>query len=220
MTPGSKLPQQERVPEKGPYIITSTPEGITPLQRHCAYFDRNNDGILTPWDTYASFRELGYGLLLSFFGTALVHFFFSYPTLDSWMPDPFFSIHLKNIHRCIHGSDSGSYNNFGTIMTCMFTNSPLGELTTIPLDAIMTRYDAEQKGGVSFMQGWSMLKGFRDINDPFGWMAAALEWGFLWALVADERGVVSFEAIRGQYDGSLFYTLRDRNRARMHAHTE
>lgn len=102
------------IPEKGPFLITSTPEGMTPLQRHCAYFDRNGDGVLTPWDTWIAFRELGYGLVLSAVGTVLVHFFFSYPTLDTWVPDPFFSIHLKNIHRCIHGSDSGSYNNLGT----------------------------------------------------------------------------------------------------------
>lgn len=106
------------IPEKGPFLITTTPEGITPLQRHCAYFDRNGDNILTPWDTWVAFRELGYGLLLSTLGTFLVHVFFSYPTLDTWVPDPFFSIHLKNIHRCIHGSDSGSYNNLGKLKRC------------------------------------------------------------------------------------------------------
>lgn len=220
MTPSSSKIHQQSMPEKGPYIIASNSEGLTPLQRHCAFFDRNNDGILTPWDTFASFRDLGYGLLLSFLGTALVHFFFSYPTLDSWIPDPFFSIHLKNIHRCIHGSDSGSYNNFGTAIMIMLILILLGELTMAPTEAIMTRYDSTQKGGVSFTEGWQMIKNFRDINDPFGWFAAIFEWGFLWALIADERGVVSFEAIRGQYDGTLFYTLREQNRVRSHPRKE
>ena len=52
--------------------------------------------------------------MLSTFGTCLIHLFFSYPTLDTWVPDPFFSVYLDKIHRCIHGSDTGTYNNFGT----------------------------------------------------------------------------------------------------------
>lgn len=196
LTPTASMKQIVESPEKGPYIMTSTPEGMTPLQRHCAFFDLDNDGILVPWHTFAAFRELGYGLFFSLLGTALVHLFFSYPTSESWMPDPFFSIHLKNIHRCIHGSDSGAYNNFG-------------ELTTTPVDAVMTRFDVEQKAGLGFGQGVKMLGALRDINDPFGWMAAILEWGFLWVLAADRDGVVSFDAIRSQYDGTLFYKIRE-----------
>lgn len=75
---------------------------------------RNNDGILTPRDTWASFRDLGYGLVLSTLGTIVIHLFFSYPTLDTWVPDPLFSVHLDRIHRCIHGSHTGTYNSFGT----------------------------------------------------------------------------------------------------------
>ncbi len=153
--------------------------------------------MLTPWDTYASFRDLGYGLFLSLLGTALVHFFFSYPTLDTWIPDPFFSVHLKNIHRCIHGSDSGSYNN-------------VGEFLTQPIQVLMSMFDVEGKGGLSFSQGWSMLSQMRDINDPFGWMAAILEWGFLWVLAADQNGIVPFDAITAQYDGTLFYQIREK----------
>jgi len=201
MTPAKH--KQHQAVEKGPFIMTSTPEGMTPLQRHCAFFDRNGDGILTPWDTFASFRDLGYNLLMSIWGTAIVHLFLSYPTLDTWIPDPFFSIHLNNIHRCIHGSDSGAYNNFG-------------HLSTAPVDNFMALFDVESKSGLNFWQGWRMMKAQRDLNDPFGWLAAFFEWGFLWVLCADRGGVVSFEAIRGQYDGTLFYAIRDQRRAQGH----
>lgn len=77
----------------------------------------------------------------------------------------------------------------------------------------MARFDMEEKKGLDFKQGWSMIRTLRDINDPFGWIAAILEWGFLWALAADYDGVVSFDAIRSQYDGTLFYKIRDQRRA-------
>lgn len=73
----------------------------------------------------------------------------------------------------------------------------------------MTAFDKEKKDGLTFSQGWKMLRQMRDANDPFGWMAAILEWGFLYVLCADEGGVVSFDAVRGQYDGTLFYKIEE-----------
>lgn len=76
----------------------------------------NHDGLLTPFESFAGLRALGYGYFLSLLGTVLVHFSLSYWTLDSWIPDPFFTIHLKNIHRCTHGSDSHVYDHHGTTL--------------------------------------------------------------------------------------------------------
>lgn len=57
-----------------------------------------------------------------------------------------------------------------------------------------------------------MLAHFRNVADPFGWFAAVLEWGFLWLLAA-QNGRVSGEAIRAQYDGSLFYAIEESRRS-------
>lgn len=51
--------------------------------------------------------------------------------------------------------------------------------------------------------------------DVFGWMASKLEWGFLFIL-CQENGKISKECMRGQYDGSLFYTLAKRRHKKTH----
>ncbi|KAK3221929.1 hypothetical protein Dsin_008954 [Dipteronia sinensis] len=35
------------------------------LQKHVAFFDRNKDGIINPWETFQGFRAIGVGILLS-----------------------------------------------------------------------------------------------------------------------------------------------------------
>jgi peroxygenase len=78
---------------------------MTALQRHIAFFDRNNDGVVTPSDTWNGFRELGYGYILSFMGMTFTHLFMFWPSQDNWIPRNF-NIHVKNSSRCLHGSDS------------------------------------------------------------------------------------------------------------------
>lgn len=34
-------------------------------------------------------------------------------TLNSWLPDPFFRLYIKNMHRAKHGSDSEVYTKTG-----------------------------------------------------------------------------------------------------------
>ncbi|KAJ0490754.1 putative plant seed peroxygenase [Helianthus annuus] len=35
------------------------------LKKHAAFFDRNNDGVIYPWETFQGFRAIGSGILLS-----------------------------------------------------------------------------------------------------------------------------------------------------------
>jgi len=46
-----------------------------------------------------------------------------------------------------------------------------------------------------------------EVNDFFGWFSNKFEWFTLWLLAADENGLVSKEAVRSAYDGSLFYKM-------------
>ncbi|KAG6555814.1 hypothetical protein Mapa_002454 [Marchantia paleacea] len=49
-----------------------------------------------------------------------------------------------------------------------------------------------------------MRDSLRNVNDPFGWSASKLEWGFTYWIVKDEEGFASKETIRIIYDGSFF----------------
>lgn len=180
--------------QKSPYYVR--PEEMTPLQKHCAFFDRNGDGLIMPWETFEGFRILGYGVVLSLLGALLTHVFFSYRTLDTWVPDPFFAIVLRNVHRLKHGSDSEVYEHDGTLKCAAPTAA--GTITTL-----LGSYDRRQNGGLTLADAWRMTQQKSDVMDVFGWCASKIEWFYLWIL-AQRSGVVSWDDIAAQYDGTLF----------------
>lgn len=54
----------------------------TVLQQHCAFFDRNGDGVIYPQETYQGFRALGYTPTISVLAAIVINGSFSYPTYD------------------------------------------------------------------------------------------------------------------------------------------
>lgn len=172
--------------------------GLTVLQQHFAFFDRNNDGIIYPWETYEGFRAVGFNMLLSFIGTLIINLSFSYWTMDSWIPSPFFPIYVRNAHKGKHGSDSEIYDTEGRFLPSKF-------------EELFTKFDKDGKGGLTFVEIVEMTEANRNVMDPFGWVAGKLEWGATWLLCRDDNGVVSKEQIRGIFDGSLFEHLEKQN---------
>ncbi|KAF3796908.1 putative peroxygenase 3 [Nymphaea thermarum] len=51
------------------------------LQQHVAFFDRNHDGVVYPWETYQGMRAIGCGVLLSIGGGFLINLSLSYFTV-------------------------------------------------------------------------------------------------------------------------------------------
>lgn len=71
------------------------------LQQHVLFWDRDNDGVIWPWNTYSGFRELGFNIFFSLLAVAIINLNFSYPTrlAHSYLPDPFFRVYVSSIHK-------------------------------------------------------------------------------------------------------------------------
>ncbi|KAJ9373944.1 hypothetical protein DTO282E5_1300 [Paecilomyces variotii] len=173
-------------------------EDYTLLQQHVLFWDRDNDGQITPIDTYIGFRELGFNIIFSVLAVLVINLNFSYPTrlAYSWFPDPFFRVYVPSIHKAKHGSDSGAIDNEGHFVSQAFEN-------------IFAKYDRENRGCLSLADIFRMMKGQRVAADPFGWGAAFFEWGTTWLLL-QKGGMVYKEDLRQVYDGSLFWKIRDK----------
>ncbi|KAL7938007.1 Caleosin related domain-containing protein [Trichoderma chlorosporum] len=165
----------------------------TVLQQHCDYFDQDKDGIIWPQDTFRGLYALGFNFLFCLVSVFVIHFAFSYPTVPGRLPDPFFRIYLKNIHKDKHGSNSGTYDNEGRFVPQKFED-------------IFSKY-ADDKDYITARDVWDMLKGQRLLADPFGSVGAAVEWLTTYFLLWPEDGRMKKEDIRKIYDGSLFYEI-------------
>ncbi|EIE19761.1 Caleosin-domain-containing protein [Coccomyxa subellipsoidea C-169] len=178
-----------------------SPQDRTVLQQHVDFFDFDKDGILYPQDTFNGFHKIGFNIFLSAFAVLVIHGTFSYPSQDGWFPDPFFSVKINNIHKCKHGSDSESYDTEGRFVP-------------EKAEEVFAKYDKGNKGGLYYKDILTMINGNRNIFDPVGWTAEFLEWSALWLIAADDKGLLPKEAVRAQYDGSLFYQLARKTEAR------
>ncbi|EUC48325.1 hypothetical protein COCMIDRAFT_34201 [Bipolaris oryzae ATCC 44560] len=174
----------------------------TVLQQHCDFFDRDGDGILWPQDTYMGFYRLGLGVFFSAFAVLVIHINFSYPTSPGWLPDPYFRLFLKNVHRARHGSDTGTFD-------------PEGRFIPAKFEEIFTKY-AEGRDYLTVHGLKNTLMGQRDINDPIGWCGFIFEWTATYLMLWPEDGRMMKEDIRAVYDGSIFHRIADKRERRLH----
>jgi peroxygenase len=148
-----------------------------------------------PIDTYRGCRDIGFNILISIIIVVIVHFFLSYPTCYTWIPDPFFRVFLDNIHKAKHGSDTGTYDNEGRFIPQK-------------LEDFFVKYgDGEKMTGRELVRG---ISGQKVIFDPVGWGGEVFEWTATYLLLWPEDGVIRKSDVRGIYDGSLFYEVKER----------
>jgi len=171
------------------------------LQQHVAFFDKDQDGIIYPSDTYKGFRAIGFNVLFSLFMAVITNVAFSYYTLPGWIPSLKFPIYVDNIHRAKHGSDTEVYDTEGRFDPAKF-------------DAIFSKYAIKHKDKLTFSEIQCMLTGNRNSNDLIGWVAAELEWVALYVIAKNKNGLVEKETIRRMFDGSLFEALAKQHSSR------
>ncbi|KAF9896833.1 hypothetical protein BX616_006670 [Lobosporangium transversale] len=174
----------------------------TVLQQHCSFFDRDNDGVIWPLDTFRGFYALGFNVFLCVLSVFVIHANFSYPTCPTWIPDPFFRVYTERIHKDKHGSDTGTYDTEGRFVPQRFED-------------IFAKYAPADQDGLTLNDIWLLLKGQRVILDPIGWFGAFFEWIATYLLLWPEDGVMKKEDIRRVFDGSIFFELEGRNNAKI-----
>lgn len=171
------------------------------LQQHCAFFDKDKDGIIYPLDTYKGFRAIGFNVLFSIIVAVIINVAFSYYTLPGWMPSLLLPIYIDNIHRAKHGSDTETYDTEGRFDPSKF-------------DAIFSKYARKVPDQLTFWEIQYMLKSNRNSNDPLGWGASELEWVAFYLIAKNEHNRVEKETFRRMFDGSLWEELAKQNSSR------
>ncbi|PKA61437.1 putative peroxygenase 4 [Apostasia shenzhenica] len=164
---------------------------LTPLQKHVAFFDRNGDGIVYPWETFKGFRAIGAGIGLSIVGAAFINGFLG---PKGKLPSPLFPIYVKNIQKGKHGSDSGVYDAQGRFVPSKF-------------EEIFQNHAHTHTDALTSIELKEMLRSNRVPKDISGWVAAWTEWKVLYSLCKDGNGLLPRETIRAVYDGSLFLKM-------------
>ncbi|XP_023514266.1 probable peroxygenase 4 [Cucurbita pepo subsp. pepo] len=166
-------------------------EGNNVLQKHVAFFDRNKDGVVYPWETFKGFRAIGANFLLSAVAAVFINVGLSSKTRPGKFPNLMFPIEIKNIQLAKHGSDSGVYDQQGRFVATKFEEIFRKHALTYP-DALT---EEEVKG---------LLKANREPKDYGGWVGAWAEWTILYSLCKDENGLLQKQTVKAVYDGSLF----------------
>ncbi|XP_071735570.1 probable peroxygenase 4 isoform X2 [Rutidosis leptorrhynchoides] len=167
------------------------------LQKHVAFFDRNNDGVIYPWETFKGFRAIGSGILLSSVASVFINVGLSAKTRPGKKcPNLLFPIEVQNIHRAKHGSDSGVYDAHGRFVPSKF-------------EEIFHKYARSNPDALTADELDEFVKGNREPKDYGGWVGALAEWKILYYLAKDKNGLLKKDIVRGVYDGSLFVKMAE-----------
>uniref|UniRef100_A0ACD5ZE82 Uncharacterized protein n=1 Tax=Avena sativa TaxID=4498 RepID=A0ACD5ZE82_AVESA len=172
--------------------------GMTALQKHAAFFDANNDGVVSFSETYDAFRSFGFGIVASTLSATFINAGLC-PMTRPENDTSRMSVYIENIHKGIHGSDSGAYDSQGRFVPEKFEAIFAKHAKTVP-DALTSDEVGE------------LISANRQPSDYAGWAGAEAEWKMLYSIGKDKDGLLRKDTVRSVYDGSLFAKVVEERR--------
>ncbi len=179
-------------------------EGLTPLQRHAAFFDTNHDGTLKLSETMHGLQRLGLGLFSSAPAALLINAGLGPKTTGKLSLD----VSVKNIAAGKHEGDTSVYDAQGQFDHAKF-------------DEMFAKYDGDRDGKLSETEIHAMQN--ERAKTTFGKIATRGEFGLLMTLAKDGSVVgkdgkkvdtLSRERLQSFYEGTLFYELAAQREAK------
>ncbi|XP_020170106.1 probable peroxygenase 5 [Aegilops tauschii subsp. strangulata] len=170
------------------------PAWTTALEKHVAFFDTDNDGIVSFSETEQGLRAIGLGAIEAAASATLINGAIGPKTRPENATTSRFDIYIANIQKGIHGSDSGSYDAQGRFVPAKFND-------------IFTKYAKVKPNALNEDELDAMRTANRKEGDFKGWAASKAEWGLLYSLAKDKDGFLQKDTVRTVYDGSLFAKL-------------
>lgn len=167
----------------------------TPLQKHVAYFDGNDDGKITIGETRKGLADLGMGGVSRFFASIVIVL-----GLGKQTSGKFSEVDVANIHKGKHDSDTDVYDADGNFDPKEF-------------EKMWATWDKDRSGSLSDAEFTAMRTARKE--SKLGAFAASQEFGLLTKLAADGKEkvgdryepAISRARMEQFYDGSLFGKL-------------
>ena len=191
-------------------LISTQASARTALQKHVAFFDRADDGMITWTDTYEGCRALGFSAPKSAALATAIN-----GGLGTSTGGTTFTIKVANIQKGKHDSDTDIYDEDGNYVQKKF-------------DALFDRFDTDNDNGISEDE-FSVLY-TRNYESATGSVISRFEFGLLMDIAGETRSttstwsacsywwcpsytsttsykVLARSDLSGFYDGSLLYEL-------------
>lgn len=175
---------------------TESKESKTPLQKHVAFFDQNNDGIVHVSETFKGLRDLGLGRALSAFGSVFINGGLGSKTGEKFSN---LTVNISKIAQAKHDSDTDVFDEKGDFSSTKF-------------EELFDKYDLDKDGALSKEE----FLNFRNRNKETtaGGIASKGEFDLLIKVAGTDAKIdnkatktISKERMLEFYNGTLFYKL-------------
>ena len=175
----------------------NTGSGLSALQKHVMFFDRDGDGSIGVSETYAGLRALGFDAVRSGAFSLAINAGLGAVTGAPWYAP--LTVGVANIAKAKHGSDTDIYDDNG-------------EFNPAKFEQLFATYDTNGDNALSAEEFEVFYA--RNREDSASSIASTFEFGLLLEIAGEERfidgeftNVVTRDTMARFYDGSLFFDI-------------